>query len=152
MTIQTRAKKYETLGNEPIGMEPMGTLSNPLQIERPVLDLVLRPPRASIKHAMHYPNSRDAQKYSVVEDLAQARCAMFILEVLQSCPTQQRTLLSILGVQDPRNSNTISFSTQGKPQLPPHVPIQIHVAYKGVNIRRTVVDEGSSTCVMSLSC
>ena len=36
--------------------------------------------------------------------------------------------------------------------MPPHVLIQIHVSYKGVNIRRTVVDEGSSTYVMSLSC
>lgn len=76
---------------------------------------------------------------------------MSVLEVLQSFPLQKSTLLSILGVQGPSNSNTISFSTQGKPQLPPHVPIHIHVAYKGVNIRRTVVDEGDSTCVMSLS-
>ena len=65
---------------------------------------------------------------------------------------QQNTLLSTLGVQDPSNSNAISFSTQGKPRLQPHVPIQIHVAYKGVNVQRIVVDEGASTCVMSLSC
>jgi hypothetical protein len=65
---------------------------------------------------------------------------------------QQSMLLSALGVQDPGSSNAISFSTQGKPWLHPHVPIQIHVIYKGVNIRRTVVDEGASTCVMSLSC
>ena len=77
---------------------------------------------------------------------------MSTLKVLQSFPAQRNTLLSILGVQDPNKSNTISFSTQGKPQLPPHVPIQIHVSYKGVNIRRMVVDEGASTCVMSLSC
>lgn len=59
---------------------------------------------------------------------------MFILEALQSFPVQRSTLLSVLGVQYPINLNTISFSTQGKPQLPPHVPIQIHVAYKGINI------------------
>ena len=77
---------------------------------------------------------------------------MSILEVLQSCPVQRSMLLSALGVQDPGSSNAISISTQGKPLLPPHVPIQIHVTYKGVNIRRIVVDEGASTCVMSLSC
>jgi ribosomal protein L44E len=142
VSIQTRAKKYETPGNEPIGKEPVGTLANPLQIERPVLDLVLRPPKDSIKKAMHNPNARAAQNYSVVEDLAQAPCAMSILEVLQSCPVQRSTLLSTLGVQDPSNSNAISFSTQGKPRLPPYVLIQIHVTYKGVNIRRTMVDEG----------
>ena len=61
-------------------------------------------------------------------------------------------LLPALGVQDLGSSNAISFSTQGKYCLPPHVPIQIHVIYKSVNIRRTIVDEGASTCVMSLSC
>ena len=115
-------------------------------------DSVLRPPKDSIKWATHNPNSKVAQNYSVVEDLDQAPCAMSVLEVLQSCSVQRSTLLSTLGVQDPSNSNAISFSTQGKHRLPPHVPIQIHVAYKGVNIKRMVVDEGASTCVMSLSC
>ena len=123
VSIQTQAKKHETPGNDPTGREPMGTLANPLQIERPVLDLVLRPPKASIKQAMHNPSAQATQNYSIVEDLAQAPCAMSILEVLQSCLAQQSTLLSTLGIQDPSNSNAISFSTQGKPQLPPHVPI-----------------------------
>ena len=152
VSIQTQAKKYETPGNESTGKELMGTLANPLQIERPVSNSVLRPPKASIKHEMHNPNARVAQNYNAVEDLAQAPCTMSVLEVLHSCLVQQRTLLSTLGIQDPNNSNAITFSTQGKPRLPPHVPIQIHVTYKGVNIRRTVVDEGASTCVMSLSC
>ena len=86
-------------------------------------DSILRPPKASIKRATYNPNARAAQNYSVVEDLAQAPCAMSVLEVLQSCPEQQRTLLSSLGVQDPGSLNAISFSTQGKPRLPPHVPI-----------------------------
>jgi hypothetical protein len=88
VSIQTQAKKYETPGNEPTGKEPMGKSANPLQIERPMSDLILRPPKASIKQATHNPNARAAQNYSVVEDLAQAPCAMFILEVLQSCLVQ----------------------------------------------------------------
>ena len=134
VSIQTRAKKYETPGNETTGKEPMGTSANPLQIERLVLDLILRPPKASIKQATHNPNARAAQNYSVVEDLAQAPCVMSVLEVLQIFPVQRSTLLYTLGVQDHGNLNAISFSTQGKPRLPPHVPIQIHVVYKGVNI------------------
>lgn len=86
-------------------------------------DSILRPPKALIKQATHNPNARAAQNYSVVEDLAQAPCAMFILEVLQICPVQRSTLLSALVIQDPGSSDAISFSTQGKPQLPPHVPI-----------------------------
>ena len=76
---------------------------------------MLRPPKASIKRAMHNPNARATQNYSIVEDFSQAPCAMFALEVLQSFPMQQNALLSILGVQDPNSSNTISFSTQAKP-------------------------------------
>ena len=49
VNVQTRAKKYEALGNEPKVKEPMGTSTNPLQIERPMLDSILRPPNASIK-------------------------------------------------------------------------------------------------------
>jgi hypothetical protein len=70
VSIQTQAKKYEAPGNDPIGKEPMGTSANPLQIERPVSDSILRPPKASIKWATHNPNARAAQNYSVVEDLA----------------------------------------------------------------------------------
>lgn len=82
VSIQTRAKKYEVPRNEPKGKEPMGTLANPLQIERLVSYLILRPPKASIKWATHNPNARATQNYSVVEDLAHAPCAMSILEVL----------------------------------------------------------------------
>ena len=85
--------------------------------------MVLRPPKASIKCTTHNPNSRVAQSYSIVEGLAQAPCAMSTLEVLQSCPVQQNALLSILGVQDTNKLNTISFYMQGKPRLPPYVPI-----------------------------
>ena len=152
VSIQTWANKYDVPGNEPIGKELVGTSANPLQINGLVSDSILRPPKDSIKRETHNPNARASQNYSVVEDLAQAPCAMSVLEVLQSCLAQRSTLLSALGFQDPSNSNAISFSTQGKPRLPPHVPIHIHVAYKGVNILRMVVDEGASAYVMSLSC
>ena len=110
VNIQTQAKEYDVPGNEPTGKEPMATSATPLQIERPVSDSILRPPKASIKQATHNPNARAAQNYSVVEDLAQAPCAMFVLEVLQSCLVQRSTLLSALGASDPASSNAISFS------------------------------------------
>jgi hypothetical protein len=39
-----------------------------------------------------------------------------------------------------------------KPRLPYHVAFQIHVEYSKYTIKQEVVDEGVSTCVMSLSC
>jgi hypothetical protein len=76
VSIQTQAKNYETFRNEPKGKELMGTSANPLRIERPTSDLVLSPPKASIKHATHNPNARATQNYNIVEDLAQAPRAM----------------------------------------------------------------------------
>ena len=39
-----------------------------------------------------------------------------------------------------------------KIRLPYHVALSIDVIHGGKTIERTVVDEGASTCVMSLSC
>ena len=39
-----------------------------------------------------------------------------------------------------------------KIRLPYHVTLSIDVIHGGKTIGRSVVDEGSSTCVMSLSC
>jgi hypothetical protein len=93
----------------------------------------------------------------VVEDLSQTPCAMSALEVLQSCPAQRKALLTTLGSTETCNPGTIMLDTIDlKPRLPYHVAFQIVVAYPMKtftwNIFCTVVDEGASTCVMSLTC
>jgi hypothetical protein len=93
----------------------------------------------------------------VVEDLSQTPCAMSALEVLQSCPSQRKALLTALGSTETCNPGTIMLDTTDlKPRLPYHVAFQIVVAYPTKtftrNIFRMVVDEGASTCVMSLAC
>jgi hypothetical protein len=93
----------------------------------------------------------------VVEDLSQTPCAMSALEVLQSFPAQRKALLTALGSTETCNPGTIMLDTTDlKPRLPYHVAFQIVVAHPMKtftrNIFRTVVDEGTSTCVMSLAC
>jgi hypothetical protein len=93
----------------------------------------------------------------VVEDLSQTPCAMSALEVLQSCPAQRKALLTALGSTETCNLGTIMLDTTDlKPHLPYHIVFQIVVAHPTKNftrnIFRTVVDEGASTCVMSLAC
>ena len=45
------------------------------------------------------------------------------------------------------------FNTSNvKMHLPYHVALLVDVVHGGKTIRRIVVDEGASTCVMSLSC
>ena len=78
---------------------------------------------------------------------------MSALEVLQSFPTQRKDLLAVIGAQDSTESNMISFDIDNhKPRLPYYVSIQIQVSHTGSSILRTTVDEGTSTCVMSINC
>jgi hypothetical protein len=81
---------------------------------------------------------------------------MYSLEVLQSFPSQRKSLLSALGSVDTCNPQVIIFyPTDLKPRLPYHVAFQIVVAYTMKyftwNIFCTVVDEGTLNCVMSFS-
>ena len=110
-------------------------------------------PKASSKRSTINPNARAAQKYSIVEDLVQSPCAMSALEVLQSCSAQRSALLTALGAVDPKNSLMITFYiTNFKKILSHHMAFHIKSSYRKCNIFRTVVDEGASTCVMSLAC
>jgi hypothetical protein len=84
--------------------------SRPLQIEKPYFDSILRPPKSTIWKSTFNPNSRAAQNYNIVEDLAQALCSMSALEVLQHCPNQRRTLLDAIGAFNLESSNYITFN------------------------------------------
>jgi hypothetical protein len=154
--IATRAHDYSKTSTSDKGKEAE-IPSLPLQIEKTLGETMTRIPKGAFKRASHNPNARAAQNYSVVEDLSQTPCAMSALEVLQSCPAQRKALLTALGSTETCNPGTIMLDTSElKPHLPYHVAFQIVVAHPTKtftrNIFRTVVDEGASTCVMSLAC
>jgi len=78
---------------------------------------------------------------------------MSALEVLQSCPSQQKALLSAIGGIDPYGSNLICFDMKNHVTcLPHHISFLIHVIINEKIIHRNVIDEGASTCIMSISC
>jgi hypothetical protein len=78
---------------------------------------------------------------------------MSALEVLQSCPIQRKALLKAIGGIDPTDTNLIIFDLEDHiPRLPPQLAFQIQVIVSDKNICRTVIDEGASTCVMSITC
>jgi hypothetical protein len=85
-------------------------LSRPLQIEEPMFNSILRPPKSTICKSTFNPSSRATHNYNIFEDLAQAPCAMSALEVLQHCPSQRRMLLDIIDTVDPDSSNDIMFN------------------------------------------
>ena len=78
---------------------------------------------------------------------------MSTLEVLQSCPIQRKNLFTTLGALDPDNSNLIHFNIENyKSRLPHKLDFQIITKLVGKKVFRTVLDEGSLTSFLSLSC
>ena len=115
-----------------------------MRIEKPMDKSEVAPciPKGVLKHLGHNPNGQTAQNYSVVKDLGHTPCAMSALEVLQSCPSQRKALLSALGVNDDNSSSVIKFETVGlQPRLPYYASILIHVECLNMIVKRTVIDE-----------
>jgi hypothetical protein len=154
--LLTRAHDYNKPRTSEKGKEDE-IPSLPLQIEKTLGETMTRIPKGVFKKASHNPNARAAQIYSMVEDLSQTPCAMSTLEVLQRFPSQRKSLLATLGSTETCNLGTIMLHTTDlKSHLPYHVAFRIVVAYPTKTFTQSifcmVVDEGASTCVMSLAC
>jgi hypothetical protein len=119
-------------------------------IPRPSTEPPLCIPRIPLRRNVHNPQARAADNYSLVDDLAQSPAAMSILEVLQTCPTQQKSLLSAMGAVDPADTRLITFDLDScELRLPTAVAIQIPVKIRNITVHRCIIDEGASTCIMS---
>ena len=70
-----------------------------------------------------------------MEDLARLICAMSALDVLQSCPTQRKALLSSIGTVYLNDTSLITFDLeQSTSRLPSHVAFHIKVLSHGMDI------------------
>jgi hypothetical protein len=151
--LQTRNRQYPTTAEStPISLETNPTPSDgtPLMIPRPSAEPPLHIPRIPLRRNVHNPQARVAHNYSLVDDLAQSPAAMSVLEVLQTCPTQRKSLLSTLGAVDPADTRLITFDLDScEPRLPVEVAIQIPVKIRNIIVHRCIIDEGASTCIMS---
>ena len=59
----------------------------------------------------------------------------------------------MIGAVDSNNSLFLTFDMLNvKKRLPGHMAFRIKSTYQKINIFRTIIDEGASTCVMSMSC
>jgi hypothetical protein len=91
--ISTRAHDYSKPSTSEKGKEAE-LPSLPLQIEKTLGETMTRIPKGAFKKSSHNPNARATQNYSVVEDLSQTPCAMSALEVLQSFPFPEESLVN----------------------------------------------------------
>jgi hypothetical protein len=152
--LQTRNRQYPpTTESTPTSPETNPTPTGPpLVIPRPSAEPPLRIPRIPLRRNVHNPQARAAHNYSLVDDLAQSPAAMSVLEVLQTCPTQRKSLLSAMGAVDPADTRLITFDLDNcEPRLPAAVAIQIPVKIRNITVHRCIIDEGASTCIMSKS-
>jgi hypothetical protein len=152
--LQTRNRQYPpTAESTPTSTEATSTPTGPpLMIPRPSAELPLRIPRIPLRRNVHNPQARAAHNYSLVDDLAQSPAAMSVLEVLQTCPAQRKSLLSAMGAVDPSDTRLITFDLDNcEPRLPAAVAIQIPVKIRNITVHRCIIDEGASTCIMSKS-
>ena len=88
-----KKEDHSSSGKAPSTSSPESSSTVPLSIKKPTLDLILRPPKSTLRKAVFNLNAWAAQFYNVVEDLAQAPCAMSTLEVLQIFPTRRKKLV-----------------------------------------------------------
>jgi hypothetical protein len=122
----------------------------PLVIPFPSVETPLRIPHIPLCMNVHNPQARVAHNYSLVDDLAQSLDAMSVLEVLQSCPTQWKSLLSALGPVETVDTRLITFDLDsGEPRLPALITFQIPVKIWNITVHRCIIVEGASTCIMS---
>ena len=152
--LSMQAKNYDQSDGRSTTNETPSTSQSdcPLTLEKPTFELPSSPSKATVHQTTHNINTQASQHYSIVEDLAQSPCAMSTLEVLQSYPTQWKALLTAISGVDPSNMSLISFESNNyEPRLPPLVTFMLTIGCLGKNIFRTVLDEGTTTCIMSFS-
>ena len=98
----------------------------------------------------HNPHAKVTHHYSVLDDLAQSLAAMSTLEVIQTCPSQKKALLTILGAIDPLESHMMTFYiVQSAPQFPSSMTFQIPITIKNICIYHCVINEGALTYIIS---
>jgi len=152
----TRNKDYENpqLSNNKDNEQPSSSTTTLTKVVPPIIpEPMIKPPKGVVHKSTFNPRAKVSQNYNIVEDLAQSLSTMLMIEVLQNCLSQKQDLLSVIGGINPTDSNIVSFNHKGyDPQLPAQLAFLIQVKALNKTIHRTIIDEGASTCIMSMSC
>ena len=110
VNIQTRSYFYavppSTLDQSE--SQPSGSLI----IEKPTINIVPHPPKGVLCRTMHNPKARVGHNKNVVEEIAQAPCAMSTMGVLQYFPAQRKELLSSTRAVDAYDMTSITLDLE----------------------------------------
>lgn len=98
----------------------------------------------------HNSHAKDTHNFSVVDNLEKSSIYMYMLEVLQTWPSQKKALLTTLGVIYPSYYHLMTFDIdQSTPKFPSSFVFQIPDTIKNMCIYCYAIHEGTSTCVIS---
>jgi len=97
-TIESKTKAF---------IKPLTTPNGPLQIHQPKFESIPNISKGPLCH--NTTSNRAIHTYSIVHNLAQSPTIMSMLEVLQLCPSQNKSLLTTLVVVDPSDDHLIVF-------------------------------------------
>ena len=134
LNLQSRAPQYPkppapSVPESPSSgsTEPLLTSNGPLHIPQPKFEVHTKIPKGPLRR--NAASGRAAHLYSIVDDLAESPAAISTLELLQSCPSQKKALLSAMGAVDPADDQMIVFDAHQSdhPPLPASVAFQILV-------------------------
>jgi hypothetical protein len=124
-------------------------VSTPMMIPLPSGYPNPRVPKVPLWPIAHNQHAQETHSHNIVDDLAQSPTTMFILEVLQTYPSQLKSMLLALGVVKPFNSCFITFDLDNsEPHLPSLVSFEILVTIWNITIHMCIINEGASTCIM----
>ena len=156
INLQTRLCQYDKTSNlsateskTKVSVEPLMAPNGLLQIPQPKFEAIPKIPKGTLCH--NAVSNRVCHTYSIVENLAQSLASMSMLEVLPSCPSQKKALLTTLGAVDPSDDRLIVFSVDSSehPPLPSPIAFEIPIRVCNAIISLCIIDEGASTYVMS---
>jgi len=154
--ISIRNKDYVNaqLSNNKATDQPSSSTTTSTKVVPPIIpELTIKLPKGVVHKSAFNPHAREAHNYNIVEDIAQSLSAMSTLEVMQNCPSQNQALLSAIGGIDPADSSLVAFNHNGcEPQLLAQLTFLIQVKALNKTVHRIIIDEGASTCIMSMSC
>jgi len=128
INLQTQLRQYDkpstssaTKSKTKASTKPLTRPNGLLEIPQPKVEAISKILKGPLCH--NTTSNRVSHTYSIVDDLAQSLAAMSNLEVLQSFPSQNKSLLTTLGTVDPFDDCLIVFpvDTSKHPSLPSSV-------------------------------
>lgn len=151
----TRNKDYGNpkLSNNKANEQPSSSTTTLTEVVPPIIpEQMIKSPKGVVHKSTFNPRAKIAQNDNIIEDLAQSSSAMSTLEVPQNFLSQEQALLSAIGGIDLMDSNLVAFDHKGyDPELPAQLAFLIQVKALNKTVHRTIIDEGASTCIMSMS-